>query len=235
MQTEEEEIPVSEIFYSVQGEGIHSGTPAVFVRTYTCNLYCTWCDSKYTWLGQEHSKAGVEYSLLTVSRVIEKVDRFGCKHLVLTGGEPLLHQKRLGRLLSVLKGKGYFIEVETNGTVAPTKDVVEMIDCFNVSPKISNSKVTEEARIRPVPLKSFVASGKAWFKFVVCAEQDVKEVEAMVSRFDLPSDKVILMPEGTDTTTIVSRGKWVADVCKEKGFKFSPRLHILLYGNQRGT
>lgn len=235
MQTTEEQLPVSEIFLSVQGEGVHSGSPSVFLRTYRCNLTCTWCDSKYTWLDQDKAKAGVEYALMSVSAVIERVASFGCKHLVLTGGEPLLHQRVLAPLLDTLRREGFFIEVETNGTIAPSAALLGVVDCFNVSPKISNSLVEEGVRTRPDALRAFVRSGKAWFKFVVCEGKDIEEVEAMLSRFGIPRDRVMLMPEGVDAASLLERSRWLAEVCKERSLRISLRLHILLYGNRRGT
>jgi 7-carboxy-7-deazaguanine synthase len=234
VQTAEEQLPVSEIFLSIQGEGVHSGTPSVFLRTYRCNLTCTWCDSKYTWLDQDKAKAGVEYVPMSVAAVIERVTSLGCKHLVLTGGEPLLHQRVLAPLLATLRSEGFFIEVETNGTIAPSADFARSVECFNVSPKISNSLDEEGVRTRPDALRAFVGSGKAWFKFVVCDKKDLDEVEAMVSRFALPRDRVILMPEGIDAATLLERSRWLVEVCKERGLRFSPRLHILLWGNRRG-
>jgi 7-carboxy-7-deazaguanine synthase len=233
--TTEDQVPVSEIFLSVQGEGIYAGAPSVFLRTYRCNLTCTWCDSKYTWLDQEKSEAGVEYALMPTSVLMDKITSYGCRHLVLTGGEPLLHQRVLAPILGSLKRDGYFIEVETNGTIAPSTELSESVDCFNVSPKISNSMIDESVRIRPDSIRAFVLSEKAWFKFVVCDLKDVAEIEGMLSRFGISRERVMLMPEGIDEATLLARSRWLVDICKEKGFRFSLRLHILLYGNRRGT
>ncbi len=219
----------------MQGEGVYAGAPSVFLRTYRCNLACTWCDTKYTWLGQERGKPGVEYTPMSISAVIDRITSYGCKHLVLTGGEPLLHQRVLAPLLASLKRDGYFVEVETNGTVAPIPELAELVDCFNVSPKISNSLIEEGVRTRPDSIRAFVRSEKAWFKFVVCDSKDIPEIEEMISKFGIPRDRVILMPEGIDSTTLLARSRWLVDICKERGFRFSLRLHILLYGNRRGV
>lgn len=172
---------------------------------------------------------------MSASEVIERVVGYDCKHLVLTGGEPLLHQRVLSPLLATLKRSGFFVEVETNGTIAPSVELEASIGCFNVSPKISNSLVDEGARIRPDSLRAFARSQKAWFKFVVCDERDMEEIEGVLSEFGVPRGRVILMPEGIDAAALLERSRWLADVCKERGFRFSLRLHILLFGNKRGT
>jgi len=177
----------------------------------------------------------MDYTPMPASAVIDRIAGYGCKHLVLTGGEPLLHQRVLAPILGSLKSSGFFIEVETNGTIAPSAELEGSVDCFNVSPKISNSLVNEGVRIRPDSLRAFVRSRKAWFKFVVCDQKDLAEIVGVLSEFGLPRDRVILMPEGIDAATLLARSRWLVDVCKERGFRFSLRLHILLFGNKRGT
>ncbi|MHB8566422.1 MAG: 7-carboxy-7-deazaguanine synthase QueE [Nitrososphaerales archaeon] len=235
MEIGQELLPISEIFSSVQGEGIHAGTPSIFVRTYYCNLTCTWCDTKYTWINQQKSKPDVDYKLMTTGAVLEKVMGYDSKHLVLTGGEPLLHQRALAHLLPSLKESNFLIEVETNGTITPSAEMLEHIDCFNVSPKVSNSTVQQSLRIRPDSLRAFVESRKAWFKFVVSKPDDLAEIENLISSFGLPRGRVMLMPEGVDAASLLTRSHWLVDMCKEKGFRFTPRLHILLFGNTRAT
>ena len=231
----ESDVPVAEIFFSIQGEGVHAGTPSVFLRTFYCNLTCTWCDTKYTWLNQKTAKPEVDYTPMTTSQVFRKVTAFKCNHLVLTGGEPLLHQKALAPLIMELKAAGFFIEVETNGTLAPLEVLLASVDCFNVSPKTTNSLVRESVRINPLSLDSFVCSGKAWFKFVVRDPGDLEEIEKVISVHDIPRERVLLMPEGTLPSEIVERGKWLVELCKNKGFRLGSRLQILLFGNLRGT
>ena len=131
--------------------------------------------------------------------VLERLTKYDCKHLVVTGGEPLLHQDFLSRLLLRLKALGFFIEIETNGTFVPSAEILQATDCFNVSPKITNSLVQRTSSIRAAALDAFVKSGKAWFKFVICEQEDVSEVEGLVSACNLPRERVILMPEGIDS------------------------------------
>ena len=148
-QRQENELPIAEMFLSVQGEGINAGTPSVFLRTYFCNLTCTWCDTKYTWLNQDASRSGIDYQPMTADAVYQKVMAYGCKHVVVTGGEPLMHQRALIPLLSALKKAGASVEVETNGTLEPSQEMVEVVEYFNVSPKTSNSLVDSEAEDPP--------------------------------------------------------------------------------------
>ncbi len=228
-------LPVSEIFFSIQGEGVYAGTPSVFLRTYFCNLTCVWCDTKYTWIDQKEAEEGVQFRRMDEEEVYSMITRYECPHLVVTGGEPLMHQNKLYRTLRRLKSSGFFIEVETNGTIVPIEEVLAAVDSFNVSPKISNSLVSLELRTRPTVLKRFVDSGKAWFKFVICTPDDVSEVEELIASNNLPRERVILMPEGTDLETISERSRWLVEVCKQHKFRYGPRLHIQLWGNKRGT
>jgi organic radical activating enzyme len=234
-EKQKEHLPVSEIFFSIQGEGVHAGTPSVFLRTYYCNLTCTWCDTKYTWLNQNAASEGIDYQWMGEEGLLERLTSYDCKHLVVTGGEPLLHQKVLSRLLSRLKQSGFFIEIETNGTIAPSPEIVHSVDCFNVSPKIENSLVKKEVRIRSGVLETLVKLDKAWFKFVICEPGDLKEVEDLVSECRIPRERVLLMPEGTDAEALLVRSRWLVEACMRRGFRFTPRLHIMLFGNRRGT
>ena len=177
----------------------------------------------------------MDYDSFTVDEILSRVEEYSYQHLVLTGGEPLLHQTKLVPLLSRLKSKGFFVEVETNGTIAPAPETVELVDCFNVSPKTSNSDVPAGIRHRPDALKALIGTTKAWFKFVVCAPADLIEIGKMISELGIPHDRVILMPEGTDSTELAARGKWVTEACIANGYRFSPRLQILLFGDRRGT
>ena len=222
-----------EIFYSLQGEGASVGVPTVFLRLATCNLTCAWCDTKYTWDWQNYDY-DKEVMSLPVEEVEKRVLEFGCPHLVITGGEPMMQQKALASLASSLKRQGFYCEVETNGTLSPQPEMVEAISQWNVSPKLGNSGVLAERREIPEALRAFRGLDNAYFKFVVAEPADVDEVCELVERYDIPRQRVILMPEGTSRKAIESRSNWIAQVCVERGFRFSTRLHILLWGDERG-
>lgn len=145
---------LNEIFYSIQGEGLNAGAPAIFVRFGNCNLKCSWCDTKYTW--QKDFSDNKEVDLKSVVAEIRKYSQ--CRHLVLTGGEPLLQQKAVSAIRREFPH--HYIEVETNGSQsAVCKDDV---DLFTVSYKTSNSGNA------PYELKTI--NEKCVYKFVVCGE-----------------------------------------------------------------
>ncbi|MHA2646812.1 MAG: 7-carboxy-7-deazaguanine synthase QueE [bacterium JZ-2024 1] len=245
-------IPVSEIFASVQGEGPDSGKPAIFLRFAFCNLKCVWCDSDYTWKGK------VIADWRTPEWVAEKIKnmwsprgqfrvrsetlpptsfpvriptRAGPPHLVVTGGEPLLFQDGLESLLNRLTD--WYVEVETNGTIAPTPELTRLVSQFNVSPKLANSGMElNERRVEPA-LSAFLNSKKAWWKFVVCSEDDITEILQWVNDFALPPDRIILMPEGKTREAVLALAPGVARLASRHGFKFSHRLHILIWNGER--
>jgi organic radical activating enzyme len=222
-----------EIFYSLQGEGHSIGMPAVFLRLALCNLTCTWCDTRYTW-DWAHYDPRQEILPMSLEAVEERIRQYGCPHLIVTGGEPVMQQKALVPLAASLKQQGFYIEVETNGTLAPQPEMLEVSSQWNVSPKLGNSGVLPERRDVPEALETFRNLDNAYFKFVIGEPADIDAVCGLVQRYDIPQQRVILMPQGTTQQAIESRGRWVAALCVTHGFRFSTRLHILLWGDKRG-
>ena len=222
-----------EIFRSLQGEGITAGAPSVFLRLATCNLSCTWCDTKYTW-DWERYDFKQEVVSLSSEEVEGRVVSFDCPRLVITGGEPLLQQKELAPLATSLKGRGFYCEVESNGTLAPSPEMVDAVAQWNVSPKTGGSGNTPDRREVPAALSAFRELDNAYFKFVIAEPADVEEASGLAGRYGIPPERVLLMPEGVTSQSVMERGKWVAEACDRHGFRFSTRLHILLWGDQRG-
>ena len=222
-----------EIFYSLQGEGPALGTPSVFLRLALCNLICTWCDTKYTWdwRAYDYREEVVE---LTREDVMDAVQAHGCRHLVITGGEPLIQQRALAPLIDGLKSRGFSFEVETNGTIAPVQYLVDGIDQWNVSPKLASSGNTSRRRDVAGAMRSFAAMPNAFFKFVVVDRRDADEVDSLVGSYGIERDRVLLMPEGTSKPELQDRSEWLSELCVERGFRFTTRLHILLWGDERG-
>lgn len=222
-----------EIFRSIQGEGVSAGTPTVFLRLATCNLSCSWCDTKYTWDWDYFDR---EHQILAMSteEVERRIADFDMPHLVVTGGEPLLQQKDLAPVLASLREKNYRIEVETNGTIAPSQEMLAHVSQWNVSPKIGNSGNAAIRREVPKALTSFAGHENTYWKFVIVDRPDVDEASDLASRYGVAADHVILMPEGVTADVLTERGAWLAEECARRGFRFSTRLHIHLWGNARG-
>ena len=231
-----------EIFASVQGEGPSAGMPVAFMRLSRCNLACVWCDTAYTWHfegdGRPH-RDGVEYDRaanqlkLTETEVAERILALGQNRLVITGGEPLLQAPALGKLLDLLPDIA--VEVETNGTTKAPPALDSRIDQYNVSPKLAHSGNPSELALLPDRLSAYARDPRAWFKFVIAAPSDVDEVLSLQEAYAIASDRIFLMPEGTDSETLRSRANWLAQLCLEHGFRLSDRLHIHLFGDTRGT
>lgn len=240
-----------EIFFTLQGEGASIGSPAVFIRASRCNLHCRWCDTDHSWnfTGtpwphvrdgspgfQKHDRRSATYEM-SESDAAAEILRHGCARTVITGGEPLLQQASFTRLAGLLRDAdpGHRIEVETNGTLIPDADFAAMVDQFNVSPKLSNSGMTAEFRLKPAALKWFATCDNAWFKFVVQVPADLVEIGRLVEGFSIPARRVILMPEGRSSAELDARAVWLAEACRDRGFRFGDRLHVRLWGDRRGV
>ena len=223
-----------EIFHSVQGEGVNAGKPAVFLRLALCNLACVWCDTRYTW-DWEHFDEGREVVTISVDEADDSIRRYRCRNLVVTGGEPLVQQRSLTPLLKRLKDGGFWIEVETNGTIVPGKKLLDLVDHWSVSPKLENSGNTLSARENSRACRLFRDLPSTHFKYVLEKPSDVGEVRALLAKYKLAPDKIVLMPQAQDRDALLDRSRWVADICKSEGYAFSTRLQVLLWGNRRGV
>lgn len=227
---------LSELFYSIQGEGKLAGVPSVFVRASGCNLRCTWCDTPYASWQPEGDD-------VPVAQVVDRIAEFPAKHIVLTGGEPMI-MPDIEPLAEAIHRLGFHITLETAATIY--KPV--LLDLASLSPKLSNSTPTdreggrfadvhEKHRLNvPVIQQLIDQSPDFQLKFVVSSEQDLAEIHDLLKQVRgwSPAD-VLLMPEGTDVETLRDRSGWIGDICKREGFRFCPRLHVELYGNKRGT
>jgi organic radical activating enzyme len=222
---------VSELFTSLQGEGASAGEPAVFLRLGDCNLNCRFCDTRYSW-DWEHYQRREELTERDVLDLARQVRSCGPRRLVITGGEPLLQQTSLEELLQLLAD--YVVEVETNGTLLPSTGLASRVDQWNVSPKLSNSDVRQCTRLKPDILVALRDTDRAWLKFVVADPGEIAEVNEVVTLTHWPLYRVILMPQAQDAAELSARSGWVANAAIEHGFRFSTRLHLLLWGNSRG-
>lgn len=228
----DDELVVAEVFGpTFQGEGPSLGRRAGFVRLGRCNLDCAWCDTPYTWDWDRYDPA-VELRGTSVASTLEELAAMAPEIVVITGGEPLLQQRRLLPLLEGCAEHGWPVEIETNGTIVPDEQVTSLVHRWNVSPKLANSGIALDKRIRPAALVALRATGRAVFKFVATAQTDLDEVAALVGAHHL--EPVWIMPEGTDPTTVLDRARELAGPVLERGWNLTLRLHVLLWGDERG-
>lgn len=231
-------VPVSEVFPAWQGEGPATGRACTFVRTGLCNLHCSWCDTPFTW-DKTRYDVGAECPPRTADWIVEQVRRHPARLLVLSGGEPLMHRANPALIdaLTQLKASGYEIHVETNGTLAPTPQLAELVDLFAVSPKVAQDDDPLSKRIRPGVLRVYRNAAihqAAVFKFVARTPADLDGIRAIVRDHDLPNGSVWVMPEGTTPDELTHRHRLLTPHLEETGFNTTTRLHVLLYGDQRG-
>lgn len=214
---------IAECFFSIQGEGVTAGVPAVFIRLQGCSVGCRWCDTKFSWDPADGHQ-------VTLEALIEEAAAFSCQRAVVTGGEPL-ESPLFAPLVEALKAGDFTVEVETSGILPP---LPVPVDQWNVSLKLAHSGVHEATRINPEAIRGFLGRS-AWWKFVVVDQGDVAEVLRLMERFVLPRDRILLMPEGIRREELLERSLWVVEECRRHGFRYSPRLHILLWGAKRGV
>jgi 7-carboxy-7-deazaguanine synthase len=224
-------LKISEIFYSIQGEGNLLGVPSVFVRTSGCNLRCTWCDTPYaSWQpeGEERS----------IGSIVDEVAGYGASHVVITGGEPMIAPG----IEELTQRLAQHITIETAGTV----DAPVRCDLMSISPKLANStpltrdngrwaEQHERLRYQPEILRRLIQLYPYQLKFVIADPVDLQQVNTMVSDIGASRSRVVLMAEGRDAATLAERGRWLAEIAKREGFRMTPRMHIDLWGDRRGV
>jgi organic radical activating enzyme len=230
--TSPELLKLSEVFSSLQGEGPSAGAPALFVRLALCNLRCAWCDTRYTW-DFERYDYDREVKIVSLSELGQQIRDSGESRVIFTGGEPLLQQRALVKLIETLPDS-LTLEVETNGTLEPEPALAARVDQWNVSPKLAHAGDPESRRIRQDALLSLRRTERAFLKFVLRREEDLAEVDALIQALAWPRERVLLMPEASTAEEHSARAGLVAELCQRRGFRFSPRLHVSLWGGARG-
>ena len=229
---------ISEIFFSVQGEGKLAGVPSVFIRTSGCNLRCSWCDTPYASWQPEGSD-------IAIADILHEVSRHPARFCVVTGGEPMI-ARDIHELLSTLKAAGRHVTIETAGTVPPDGTACDLV---SLSPKLRHSTPSaatagaawherhEATRWQPKIVREWCLHYEHQLKFVVSTEQDLPEIESMIAEIGVPiaAEAILLMPEGRTLEEQRNAAPQVVEWCKNRGWRYCPRLHIELYGNKRGT
>lgn len=226
---------ISEIFYSIQGEGRLSGVPSVFIRTSGCNLRCVWCDTPYTSWSPDGKEMGLD-------EILHAVESYPLSHVVLTGGEPLLSHE-IEELSVTLKTAGAHVTIETAATIFKPVSC----DLVSMSPKLSNSTpwqkqngrfaaMHDQHRLNYNVVQRFIDRYDYQLKFVVDREQDFAEVRQIVDALkNVDISRVLIMAQARNRRQLHQKSRWIVELCKKFGYGYSPRLHIELYGNRRGV
>jgi len=222
---------ISEIFYSLQGEGFLAGVPSVFIRLAGCPLRCRWCDTKYAW----DQTAGQDCGIAAIIRIVQK---WPCKFVVITGGEPMINPN-LPELVQQLRTSGKHITIETAG-IAFVPDMP--CDLMSISPKLGNSTpgnsklaaIHEDSRLDVSVLRKLIGNYKYQLKFVVDSQDDLPEIQRTIKEIGgVELERVMLMPQATTKDELLAKCPMVAEMCKSTGFTLCPRLQVLLWNNQK--
>ncbi len=226
---------VCEIYKSIQGEGRLTGTESVFLRLSGCNLRCGFCDTPFASWEPEGEP-------LSVDEILRRTNQEDCRHVVLTGGEPMLPAEIVPLSRELARGDKH-ITIETAGTIA--RGVT--CDLMSISPKLSNSTPPgsrsprwhqrhEQSRHRPDVIRRLVGKYDYQIKFVVDVPDDLDEIARWLVEFpEVTADRVWLMPQGVDPGELALRETWIRPWCAVQGFNFCPRMQITWFGNVRGT
>jgi organic radical activating enzyme len=228
-----EELKVSEIFASIQGEGVSAGEPATFLRLAGCNLHCVWCDTKYTWDWQAFDYDR-EVTRLSVDAVSQQLHALSPRRLVITGGEPLIQQTGIAELLMQLSSD-WFIEVETNGTFAPQPALLARINQWNVSPKLAHAGDPLASRIKPETLRTFAQNSNAWLKVVIEQGSDLAELDPLLAEVPWPKERILFMAQASSAADLEQRTPLINALALQRQARVSPRLHVARWNGKRGV
>lgn len=253
-------LAIAEQFLSIQGEGPYAGVPAMFLRMAGCNLSCGWDDELDEYEPGDEPQGDASWVCDTIDvwrqpeftytpqELKEDWDEKGWfwkvnngAHIVLTGGEPTLpnHQEAFIEFFDGLRQMGLrpFVEVETNGTQKVSSEFDATVSQYNVSLKLSNSGHSAERRLVDEAIEQYINIGpdRAVFKFVIGSRADVKEIEDLIIEYNIPKTQIMVMPAGQRQEQLATTYPMVAEICKDREWRFSPRLHVNIWNEQTGV
>lgn len=226
---------IAELFRSLQGEGLLTGTDSTFIRVSGCNLRCWFCDTPYaSWYPEGQN--------LSLEEIFARVEEFGTRHVVITGGEPMVFRD-LVPLTAELRRQGRHITIETAGTAS----LSVACDLMSISPKLSNSTPRadrhpewaarhERTRHAPNVIRQLISEYPYQLKFVVDTPEDCQEIDDYLREFpEIDRARVLLMPQGIDLAELTEKAQWLEPYCALHGLQYCPRRQIEWFGLTRGT
>jgi 7-carboxy-7-deazaguanine synthase len=238
-------LAVSEVFYSIQGEGKTTGYPSVFVRLGGCNLMCGGMGTQFD--GELHNEATwrcdtIEVWMKALSKNLDEIcgeeEHQAFKngaHVIITGGEPMMQQDGIEQFILYLRNlyPDIFVEVETNGTIIPSMQLQELVNQWNCSPKLYNSGNHKNQFYNPFTI-SVLNKLNTQFKFVITTNQDWLEVKDLYVPL-IDKSKIWLMPSGENQELLNQSKEEVAQIVKDNYLKFTNRLHIEIWNKKTGV
>jgi 7-carboxy-7-deazaguanine synthase len=211
---------ISEIFFSIQGEGVEIGLPTVFVRLFACDLRCSWCDTMY-------AVEGRDFRRMTLPEVVSEIEEFACRRVCITGGEPLIQRDEVEALAQFLIDEGYRIILETSGHKMPppvfwTGNSVISMDC-----KCPGSGMQDRMdfelfqKLRP----------QDQLKFVIADQADFEYANEILKKYRINANIIFQPAGGAGIDWLTGR------VIEEnlEGVRVLPQLHKIIWGNRRGV
>lgn len=241
---------INEVFGpTVQGEGSAAGRHCLFVRLFGCNLTCRWCDTPQTWAttpakaakhhtGRQYDQAAERHDM-SATDVLGHLAALWPIHetptmVVVSGGEPLMQRDQLFPLVAGLVQLDCPVHIETAGTLWAGPALVDLVTQFNISPKLDHAGNRTKTALNVPVLERFARLDHSWFKFVVTEPGDLAQVDALAALAGIRPDRIMVMPEGTNTARNEQVARAVIDDALARGYGMSPRWHIHLWGNKRG-
>lgn len=165
---------INEIFYSLQGEGKWSGLPNIFIRTTGCNLRCSFCDTKYSYVD------GKDYC---INKILEEIKKYPCKKVCITGGEPLT-QKEIFNLINILIKKRYEICIETNGSKKIDKLPKNKSLMISLDIKCPSSTMHKKMEFKNIKF----LKQKDQIKFIIKDKKDYEYVKKILHKYNPKCD-----------------------------------------------
>lgn len=230
-------LEIAEFFCdTIQGEGVSTGQPSTFLRMKGCTQSCIWCDTKEVWRFGNPFTFGEIFQLMETHNVPNKLKNG--QNLILTGGSPLRQQNALYLFLEAFIVRydfKPFIQIENECTIMPTHDMIEMVDLWNNSPKLTNSGNPTSIRYRKDILSLLSSLPNSWFKFVVSNEGEWNEIEEFYLKPGLiEKSQVILMPKGATREELFVNREIVVDMAIKHSVRYCSREHIVIWDKKTG-